>query len=40
MSLESKNESVKGKERLLIKALPEHRIRSFLYKERVVWSRY
>ena len=37
--LNATNESVKGKERLLVKALPEHRIRQFLYKKRVIWDR-
>ena len=37
--LNANNESVKGKERLLVKALPEHRIRQFLYKNRVIWDR-
>jgi len=37
--LNANNESVKGKERLLVKALPEHRIRQFLYKKRVIWDR-
>ena len=33
------NENVKGKERLLIKAIPPHRIEYVKYKERVVWSK-
>eukprot|EP01038_Epipyxis_sp_PR26KG_P015745 gene15745-21315_t len=33
------NENVKGKERLLIKAIPEHRILRIKYKERVVWDK-
>ena len=37
--LDSINETVKGKERMLVKALPEHRIRQFLYKKRVIWNR-
>ena len=37
--LDANNESVKGKERLLVKALPEHRLRQFLYKKRVIWDR-
>lgn len=33
------NESVKGRERLLIKALPSHRVTRILYKDRVVWDK-
>ena len=33
------NEKVKGPERLLIKAIPEHRIKRLLFKQRVVWDR-
>jgi len=33
------NDSVKGKERLLIKAIPEHRIKRIIYKTRVVWCK-
>lgn len=33
------NDSVKGKERMLIKALPEHRIQRLLYKGRVLWCK-
>jgi uncharacterized protein (UPF0248 family) len=33
------NVDVKGKERMLIKAIPEHRIQSLKYKERVVWDK-
>lgn len=33
------NDKVKGKERLLIKALPEHRIKQLLYKSRTVWCK-
>jgi len=33
------NDSVKGKERRLIKAIPEHRIKRVSYKTRVVWCK-
>mmetsp|Transcript_25195 Transcript_25195/g.79050 ORF Transcript_25195/g.79050 Transcript_25195/m.79050 type:complete len:288 (-) Transcript_25195:134-997(-) len=33
------NESIKGKERLFVLALPSHRVRQIYYKERVVWDR-
>jgi len=35
----STNENVKGPERMLVKAVPEHRIQSLKYKERVVWDK-
>jgi len=33
------NDKVKGKERMLIKAIPEHRVASLAYKNRVVWDK-
>jgi len=38
-SCSSANENVKGKERLLIKAIPPHRIEQVKYKQRVVWCK-
>lgn len=37
--LEAPNTSIQGKESLLIKALPEHRILSVKYKDRIVWDK-
>jgi len=37
--VDAPNNSVKGKETMLIKALPEHRIVAVKYKERIVWDR-
>lgn len=36
---DSSNLNVKGKERLLLKAIPEHRIEYVKYKERIVWHK-
>lgn len=33
------NDNVKGKERLLVKAIPEHRIEQIKYRDRVVWCK-
>jgi len=33
------NVNVKGKERLLIKAIPEHRIQTISFKDRVIWDK-
>jgi len=35
----AKNDSVKGKEEMFVFAIPEHRITSIKYKERVVWDK-
>mmetsp|Transcript_7899 Transcript_7899/g.8043 ORF Transcript_7899/g.8043 Transcript_7899/m.8043 type:complete len:314 (-) Transcript_7899:148-1089(-) len=39
MPANSPNLNVKGKERLLILAIPEHRIKKIKYKKRVIWSK-
>ncbi len=38
-SCSAPNENVKGKERQLVKAIPEHRIEYIKYRERVVWHK-
>lgn len=36
---DAKNESVQGKEEMFVFAIPEHRIMSFKYKDRLVWDK-
>ncbi len=38
-SFDQNNDSVKGKEEMFVFALPEHRIQSILFKDRVVWDK-
>lgn len=38
-SFDQSNDSVKGKEEMFVFAIPEHRIMSIKYKERVVWDK-
>lgn len=38
-SVTAANDNVKGRERLLVKAIPEHRILQVKYKERIVWCK-
>lgn len=38
-SFNAPNVNVKGKERLLVKAIPVHRIQSIFYRDRVIWDR-